>query len=1392
MVLENIDKNNNNQIETEELHNAIINGFFDKKENIDAIKQSLNNNISKIADSLQTTLEKKYNEISKKPFRDQNEEKILWLYNTLIKDKKQQHSNPLSNYNNFIDIEDKSNPENNRPNLSNIEHNHNIAFKQIIDRARNKYSNEHFTIAQNAKEKYSQRKPTEIQDYVKYESVIWAIWKYYEELEQENKQLLKKHGFYNNMKYEDELGRKDTAETFWWREIFACENLFQFLESIQYPWYEQDEKIIQNYNKKTEQILRNRWYLGNNKFSEHSKTYQRFEKEINENLSKTNYSTSIQYLAKHPEPKDESTDSIDEYMHHVENTMLYSQEYEDISKKYGPKLLEGYINTVQDISTLQEQYPWFTQAMTRMADYNQKIEKKKNELNIDNDTITRYIKYNTEASQSVYPLQQRCWSLIQKVQEEIQWNTDNSFIFPAIKKHLQKEKEKQAKTDAVRAIIKTRNPALYSKLSFATWAWNGLVDATVWVGTGLWVLITSIYRNGNQTEANIDKAKAWTNFFKIGQSAAQLEPPVKDGKRNLNFDNGTAQLGSQVSNMLVLLSGAGMVGRWVTMWWSKIGLNLTEKAGRRTWLFTWASMQWLPNTFQEYLGEGIDKSTARKYALWTTLLTSSLETIAPNDMFFGNPSVKNILKQLWKRERAKVVAKLFVKNISKEVGEEIGQETLQLAVERIINRNINEAHDTNLETSLTRADFWTTALLTALTTWIVSSKWALQVSQNTTSHTKTIAWIVQDTKRYQDYTTTLNNIIEGKVNIGIPVEVAQNILGQIENAVKQGNTGIENNQKTENTIEQEVEVEHNTKETYTENKWIDSEKQKEIQEAIKTGNEKKFTEIMQTIWKNRNSLWWKNILSTVAWSSSAYKSEMKSGIEMIRDSIYTDPIKVLEWVKKISANWLKMGIIMMQFLPISPVPGSGKVLLIWLLINEFKRKGPLYSAIMELYDAVSDPIVPPIQKSNKERVRTDTDTNGKIKPTEAKNLNDGKIDTEQNYNNTKEFTPKDNQTLQIPIKSWKVEYTKQGQDGQIQSLETSDITVEQAKECFTHGIDVTAELMENQNRALLSSGALFFNIANYGKLGWDIDVATDVDSFMNIAINTDSDGITKLERFAQEGKIQDIQFTTIVGGNKPIDMSKTSNEQITEYINKGNIRVEFNIKSSDWLLINSEFFPEPVGYGLIQLWTQRTDWKINSYEYEWKQLNVVNDELAAKSYIINLAHEINHNTIAGINKWKKLKDSVRINNIFHYMESLSIHTPKDMIYFIEQTYDDYQSQIGADQGMSEYLKEWLDGLNKIKDTLIDIENDYIITQINNKERWSETTISFEDFVKETYEIKKELTEIGLSNKKIPQSIYDKIIDLKSRIDIHDDRSFAYHYEMYQLQENFTSIIEKNL
>ncbi len=397
-------------------------------------------------------------------------------------------------------------------------------------------------------------------------------------------------------------------------------------------------------------------------------------------------------------------------------------------------------------------------------------------------------------------------------------------------------------------------------------------------------------------------------------------------------------------------------------------------------------------------------------------------------------------------------------------------------------------------------------------------------------------------------------------------------------------------------------------------------------------------------------------------------------------------------------------------------------------------------------------------------------------------------------------------------KNWKL---TEDPNGCYIKLNEWDITPEEWRECFLRGLKISSELMNWQkNRAVLSSWSLFLNIESYGKLWWDIDIATDVTAFNNVALQRWSDGLTTLERFQRDWKIRDLIFTKI--DHSVIDIKNMSEHEITELIEKWDIRVEFNIPDAKWNTINCEFFPEPEGYWLIQLWTPRADGGLLSYEIEWNLIKTVSPELAAMSYMINLAHEFKNNSLDAWNKTKekakdkgkrnipKLKDSVRMNNFFQYLESANIRTVSDMINYIDRTIANYEQQHGkkieieVTEGdkkvkktidMSAYLRKWLDKLPDVKKLLQDVEIDYQKTLGNSRIkalRWTETKLSFNQFMNETLKIKEELFNLK-DVEKTPQKrdeIMREIYNLQKMVNINDPKSFSYYYEIYQLKTNF--------
>ena len=386
--------------------------------------------------------------------------------------------------------------------------------------------------------------------------------------------------------------------------------------------------------------------------------------------------------------------------------------------------------------------------------------------------------------------------------------------------------------------------------------------------------------------------------------------------------------------------------------------------------------------------------------------------------------------------------------------------------------------------------------------------------------------------------------------------------------------------------------------------------------------------------------------------------------------------------------------------------------------------------------------------------------------------------------------------FEIPLKNGKCEYLTVWPHWEL--IEAS-LSNEEATACFKNGLTTTWKLFEwYENRCILSSWSLFLNNPEYRKLWGDIDVATDVQTFEAIALQKGKQGRTKLEEYQENGEIRDLMFTDI--SHHQLTISDLSPEEISTLIARGDIRVEFNIIDDNWHLINCEFFPEPKGFWLIQVGTERTQGKINTYNLEGTTLQTVNPELAAMSYIVNLAHEAENNTLATFiqtnGKWK-FKDSVRINNLFQYLHEAGIETVQDIKDFITKTKENYAQQVWEEQmittkngekiaiNQSQYLKSWLDKLDNVLAFFNDIQSLYTLMQHNDmvaKSWWTKINyeLTFNQFMKETYTIKTTIAEL-YQNETITDEelneVENQITTLIQEIDIHNPKNFAYFYEI---------------
>ncbi|MDR0607157.1 MAG: hypothetical protein LBG52_02120 [Candidatus Peribacteria bacterium] len=115
-----------------------------------------------------------------------------------------------------------------------------------------------------------------------------------------------------------------------------------------------------------------------------------------------------------------------------------------------------------------------------------------------------------------------------------------------------------------------------------------MVDFTIGTGTSLGLMIEKLYKSDDERMAEIDRQQKRTNFLKIGQSSSQKEAIYTSGEGlNITLDNTVGAVGSQLANMLALLSGAGAIGKGIAGAGAKVGAKfITQGIASKAGLFT--------------------------------------------------------------------------------------------------------------------------------------------------------------------------------------------------------------------------------------------------------------------------------------------------------------------------------------------------------------------------------------------------------------------------------------------------------------------------------------------------------------------------------------------------------------------------------------------------------------------------------------------------------------------------------------------------------------------------------------------------------------------------------------------------------------------------------------
>jgi hypothetical protein len=226
--------------------------------------------------------------------------------------------------------------------------------------------------------------------------------------------------------------------------------------------------------------------------------------------------------------------------------------------------------------------------------------------------------------------------------------------------------------------------------------------------------------------------------------------------------------------MITLIAWWWAIAKWIAKWWTKLGINLWARWMNvvwKVWLFKSWFIQQIWNSFQEWFNHGMNWNQALVYWMLSAWIQWWLELVSPNEFLLWSWSklakayVKEILKT-WSKQNLKEIGKLFLKNVWSEIVEENIQESIQLAAWNYINELANDRYqlpkNSKLEADWNVNNFYATAIVTTLTTWITAWWWfAMQTPWlwNQENKVKLIESIKTNKELHADVMNVIDNAI---------------------------------------------------------------------------------------------------------------------------------------------------------------------------------------------------------------------------------------------------------------------------------------------------------------------------------------------------------------------------------------------------------------------------------------------------------------------------------------------------------------------------------------------------------------------------------------------------------------------------------------------------------
>jgi len=311
---------------------------------------------------------------------------------------------------------------------------------------------------------------------------------------------------------------------------------------------------------------------------------------------------------------------------------------------------------------------------------------------------------------------------------DVSWkNSTWNRLYPNLVKQNKTDLTYQEKVNDKYAARENKSSFAFATWNFLMWAYNSLVEWTVGiVGSGVILSLWKIMNlNENELLSKIDRKNDIIEWYKFATSKKTNEAFYSNWEFNINVANVSWQIGTQLMTMLLLLS-----------WWEEIALAykwlwMWAKLWSRAWLFTSSMLMSFGWHYEKALQLGEKEWDAFYYALTQSIITSWLELISPNDIVtkgFGKWAME-MMK--WKTSTWFVAS--IIKWYAKEMWQEVTQEISQTIAEKLINLHSNSVTWSNFDANISRDELVNIAILTSMTTWLISSKWIItqSIAKNT-------------------------------------------------------------------------------------------------------------------------------------------------------------------------------------------------------------------------------------------------------------------------------------------------------------------------------------------------------------------------------------------------------------------------------------------------------------------------------------------------------------------------------------------------------------------------------------------------------------------------------------------------------------------------------------